>query len=307
MVLVVSALMGAYLGPNGIKNAAYRIHQGYGAFMSLYDIPVEELDAFVEAFKIFERTENEFYVNNEDDYKQVKNYYQVLNRLCTLGSVEKMYIPPIIDPKVGVFENQMLFEEGFADALNVGPGKKLLEIGCGRGRISHHVATRTGANVLATNIDPTQLEIARKYANESGLLGRQLEFQVANMNEPLPFPNETFDGFYQVQAMTYAKDLRLVFGEISRVLKPGARLSVLDGVILTVTTPATFSTGSCSTRRDRSRASAAFGTTTSGRRLSRTAVSRCSSTPTRAWAGTSTRSSYRSCGSSREWLTSSGS
>merc|ERR1712048_845768 len=231
-VLLASFFMGVYLGPNGIKNCAYRIQQGYGAFMSLYDIPTEELDAFVESFKIFERTDNEFYVNNVEDQKQVRNYYQVLNRLCTLGSVEKMYIPPIIDPKFGVFENQLLFEQGFADELKVGPGKKLLEIGCGRGRISHHVASHTGANVVATNIDPTQLEIARKYANETGLLERQLEFQVANMNEPLPFANETFDGFYQVQAMTYAKDLRLVFGEIARVLKPGARLSVLDGVML---------------------------------------------------------------------------
>jgi len=146
--------------------------------------------------------------------------------------VEKMYIPPIIDPAVGVFENQLLFEQGFAEALNVGPGSKLLEIGCGRGRISHHVASHTGASVVATNIDPTQLDIARKYATETGLLGKQLEFQTANMNEPLPFPNETFDGFYQVQAMTYATDLRKVFGEVARVLKPGARLSVLDGVML---------------------------------------------------------------------------
>merc|ERR1712048_1406367 len=153
------------------------------------------------------------------------------NRLCTLGSVEKMYIPPIIDPKVGVFENQLLFEKGFADELKVGPGKKLLELGCGRGRISHHVASHTGANVVAMNIDPEQINTANAYAKESGMADK-LTFVEGNMNDPLPFEDETFDAFYQVQAMTYAADLTGVLKEIYRVLKPGAKISLLDGVML---------------------------------------------------------------------------
>jgi len=221
------------LGPSGAEKLGYRIRQGYQAFASLYSISEEELDAFIRSFEVFERNTSTFYVNSEEDYKQVKNYYRVLNRLCTLGSVEKMYIPPIIDPSVGVFENQLLFEQGFADELNLGPGKTALEIGCGRGRISHHVASRTGAKVVGLNIDPAQLAVAKQYANETGLLQTgQLKFLEANMNDPLPFPDASFDAFYQVQAMTYAKDLRTVFGEISRVLKPGAMMSVLDGVML---------------------------------------------------------------------------
>jgi len=229
------AAMGAacFLGPSGVKNLGYRIKQGYDAFASLYSISTDELDSFIKAFEVFERNTSTFYVNSDEDYQQVKNYYRVLNRLCTLGSVEKMYIPPIIDPKVGVFENQLLFEEGFADELNLGPGKVAFEIGCGRGRISHHVASRTGASVVAINIDPAQLAVAKQYANETGLLQNgRLTFKEANMNDPLPFPDASFDAFYQVQAMTYAKDLRAVFKEIGRVLKPGAKMSILDGVML---------------------------------------------------------------------------
>jgi len=221
------------LGPSGVKNAGYRVKQGCDAFASLYSISTEELDSFIKAFEVFERNTSTFYVNSEEDYQQVKNYYRVLNRLCTLGSVEKMYIPPIIDPSVGVFENQLLFEQGFADELGIGPGKVALEIGCGRGRITHHVASRTGAKVVGLNIDPAQLAVATQYANETGLLqSGQLTFEEANMNDPLPFPDASFDAFYQVQAMTYAKDLRMVFKEISRVLKPGAKMSILDGVML---------------------------------------------------------------------------
>jgi len=229
-VLVIAVSLGAYFGPRRLQQVQYQVAQGWGAFMSLYEIPIEELDAFVESFKVFERDHIDFYVNTTEDFESIKNYYRVLNRLCSLGNVEKMYIPPVIDPKVGVFENQLLYEHGFADGLSTGDGKKLLELGCGRGRISHTVASRTGSHVTAFNIDPTQLAIARKYATETGLLDKQLDFVEQNMNDVFPWPDNHFDGFYQVQAMTYAANLTAVFCEISRVLKPGAKMSVLDGV-----------------------------------------------------------------------------
>merc|ERR1719293_555471 len=81
------------------------------------------------------------------------------------------------------------------------------------------------------NIDPMQIQIANQYANETGLADR-LKFQEGNMNDPFPFEDNSFDAFYQVQAMTYAADLKNVFSEIYRVVKPGAKISVLDGVML---------------------------------------------------------------------------
>lgn len=232
-IAAVVAVAASLLGPSSVERLVYRLAQAREAFASLYSISNEELDDFMRSFKVFERNTSTFYVDVEDDYRQIKNYYKVLNRLCALGSVEKMYIPPIMDPSVDVFANQLLFEQSFADKLNLGPGMLALEIGCGRGRIAHHVASRTGASVVATNIDQTQLAIAAAYANETGLLQNgRLQFKEVNMNGPLPFPNASFDAFYQVQAMTYAKDLKSVFTEISRVLKPGAKMSILDGVML---------------------------------------------------------------------------
>mmetsp|Transcript_12897 Transcript_12897/g.22281 ORF Transcript_12897/g.22281 Transcript_12897/m.22281 type:complete len:362 (+) Transcript_12897:112-1197(+) len=229
-VLIAALGLGAFLGPAKLKNMPYQVQQGWGALKTLYDIPTEELDAFVTSFKVFEREDQDFYQNSTADYQSIKDYYRVLNRLCSLGNVEKMYIPPVMDPSLGVFENQLLYEHGFADELNTGSGKKLLEMGCGRGRIAHTVASRTGSHITAFNIDPTQLAIARKYATETGLLDKQLNFVELNMNDKFPWPDNSFDGFYQVQAMTYAKNLTGVFCEISRVLKSGAKMSVLDGV-----------------------------------------------------------------------------
>jgi sterol 24-C-methyltransferase len=187
------------------------------------------LDDFVDSFSVFERDSDDFYENKEEDFKKIKAYYKVLNRLCSLGNVEKMYIAPILDPKLGNFENQLIFEHGFADELGVKSGGKLLEAGCGRGRITHTIASRTGAHVTAFNIDESQLVIANKFAEETDLQPRPT-FVEHNMNDKFPFPDNHFDGFYQVQAMTYAANLTSVICNISRVIKPGAKISLLDGV-----------------------------------------------------------------------------
>ena len=40
---------------------------------------------------------------------ELTELYKVIHLLCTLGSVEKMYMPPTIDPEQSVLENQILF------------------------------------------------------------------------------------------------------------------------------------------------------------------------------------------------------
>merc|ERR1712137_730518 len=176
-------------------------------------------------YQLFEKES----VSAEEDAQLIVNYYQVVNHLCAVGDVEKMYIPPVMDSKQGIFANQMIWEEkGMADLLDVKPGMKVLDVGRGRGRIAHHVAKYTGAHVTGLNIDKGQIAMAKGYAESSGLLGKQLDFVQGNYNEPLPFADETFDALYHVQALTYAKDLPALLREMYRVVKPGAKISFLD-------------------------------------------------------------------------------
>jgi sterol 24-C-methyltransferase len=51
------------------------------------------------------------------------------------------------------------------------------------------------------------------------------------MNDPLPFPDASFDAAYQVQAFTYAKDKEEVLREIFRVMRPGAKFSSMLWVL----------------------------------------------------------------------------
>merc|ERR1712060_722872 len=172
-------------------------------------------DTFLKSYELFDQ---ERVKGVDEEAQHIVNYYKVVNHLCAVGEVEKMYIPPVMDLKQGIFANQMLWEEkGMADKLDVGPGKKVLDVGCGRGRIAHHVASYTGAQVTGLNIDKTQLSLGKEYARATGLFGTQLDFVEGNYNEPLPFSNSSFDALYHVQALTYARDLPALLREMYRV------------------------------------------------------------------------------------------
>ena len=156
----------------------------------------------------------------------LKAYYGIINHLCALGDVEKMYIPPLMSKKATVLENQLLYEESIARDIGLKPGDKVLDLGCGRGRVAAHMAQFSGAQVTGLNIDPNQVAQARTFNEERGL---QNTFIVQDFNDlPLPFADQTFDAFYQIQALSLCKDLPALFSEIYRVLKPGARISLLD-------------------------------------------------------------------------------
>jgi sterol 24-C-methyltransferase len=206
----------------------HRLKTRASALRRLYTLDQDEIDAFMGSYVLFE---GDWGNENGKREEHIIDYYNVLNLLCALGNVEKMYFPPYIDLKQGVTANQILFERKMMSDIGAGPGVRVLDIGCGRGRVANHVAQHTGARVSGINIDPSQIASAQRFAERTGFADRS-DFQQGSLNDPLPFPDESFDAVYEIQAFSYAKDLVAVFGEIFRVLRPGARFSYLDWVLL---------------------------------------------------------------------------
>ena len=99
--------------------------------------------------------------------QELEQYYKIIHLLCTLGSVEKMYMPPAMDVQKSVIENQNLLERQMAKDLDVGKGDTVLDLGCGCGAIAEHIAALTGCTVYGINIDKSQIEKAWENPNRS--------------------------------------------------------------------------------------------------------------------------------------------
>jgi len=155
--------------------------------------------------------------------QELETLYRIIHLLCTLGSVEKMYMPPELDSEKSVMENQILLEEKLCKDLGVGPGDKVLEVGCGCGAIAASMGEISGSTMYGQNIDKSQIE--KSWLNPK--LQKE-NFIVGDFNVPLPYEDNTFDAVYAIQPMTYVSDPAFTLGEIFRVLKPGAKFGFND-------------------------------------------------------------------------------
>jgi sterol 24-C-methyltransferase len=211
----------------------YRLWTRVHALYSLATLDESDHSKFHDSYILFD---GDWSNNNGKKESHIIDYYRVINHLCALGNVEKMYIPPLLDEKAGVIRNQELYERKMMADIDLPPDgshsdKKVLDIGCGRGRIAMHAAKATGAFVEAMNIDPSQIANAKNFSKRIGL-DSQTNFKVASFNCPLPFQDAYFDAAYNVQAFSYSMDKEALFREIYRVMKPGAKFTLLEWVLL---------------------------------------------------------------------------
>ncbi len=219
--------------------ALYRLSTIISSLKALYRLSPQQVDAFLNSYDIYDCDWVDGQALKQDkviEYSEVKekilDWYGVLNHLCALGEVEKMYIPPALDLSAGVIENQILFEKKFCQQLGMKAGDRVLDLGCGKGRVAAHLASFTGAHIIGINIDQGQLDNAIAFAKKNGLSDR-CTFLNMDFNElPLPFADSSFDCLYEIQAMSLAKDLAKLFSELFRILKPGGKFSLLDWVRL---------------------------------------------------------------------------
>lgn len=217
-----------------MKHKPTTLRDRLGALKSLLRISDEDYDNYMGSYgELFvdspENTKADYeagvpirgYEQGSSD--ELAQLYKVIHLLCTLGSVEKMYMPPVMDLEQSVLQNQILFERIVARDLEVGPGDRFLEIGCGCGAIAEHMAELTGATPYGINLDRSQIEKAHRNPNLP-----QSNFAFGDFNKPLDFDDESFDAVYAIQPMTYVSDHEYTFNEVFRILKPGGKFVIDD-------------------------------------------------------------------------------
>lgn len=92
-------------------------------------------------------------------------------------------------------------------------GERVLDLGCGYGYYSDYFDS-IGANTIGADGSEKMIEIARERYPSS-------EFFVADIENRLPFENESFDIVFSNQVLMDIENVDFVFAECKRVLKKG--------------------------------------------------------------------------------------
>ena len=108
------------------------------------------------------------------------------------------------------------------ERLDVRPGHRLLDAGCGEGRHCFGSLSR-GASVVGLDLDFDAMRDASKSlkrrGREQGRLGAMLQGDAFH----LPFANGSFDRIICSEVMEHVHDYRAAARELARVARPGAR------------------------------------------------------------------------------------
>lgn len=112
------------------------------------------------------------------------------------------------------------------EALQLQPGQKVLDVGCGTGDDVLTLAALVGPGGRAFGLDSSRLMIeeARERACDLEL---PAEFVIGSVYD-LPFADETFDAVRSDRVFQHLDDHARALSEMMRVVRPGGRINVCD-------------------------------------------------------------------------------
>jgi SAM-dependent methyltransferase len=100
------------------------------------------------------------------------------------------------------------------DLMRARAPERVLEVGCGWGELAKRIETELSSKVVALDLSPRMVELARE---------RGVEASVGDV-QALPFADECFDVVVAAWMLYHVPDLDRGLAEIARVLRPGGAL-----------------------------------------------------------------------------------
>jgi len=127
------------------------------------------------------------------------------------AAADEEHFPSTIDPRI--FHVKLILEH-----LGDLAGKRVLDVGCGKGRFARIVKER---HPLA---EAWGLDISEQMLRH---VPPEIHTRAGTMTE-LPFPDAFFDGAYATESLEHAVEVDRAVAEMCRVVKPGGRIAIID-------------------------------------------------------------------------------
>jgi len=102
--------------------------------------------------------------------------------------------------------------DGVVEWLAPLPGERILDLGCGDGRLTERILA-AGADVEGADSSPTMIEAARARGIKA----------IEAKAEELPYSDAMFDAVFSNAALHWVRDQDSMMAQVHRVLKPGGR------------------------------------------------------------------------------------
>jgi SAM-dependent methyltransferase len=126
-------------------------------------------------------------------------------------------------PFVPIAETITDLHAAVAETMNVQPGDRALDNGCGTGGVAELIA-RPGVTVVGIDLAPGLIDIARERAAERGL---SIDYRVGDC-ENLDVDDASFDAVGSSVGIMFAPDHEATAAELARITRPGARLALAN-------------------------------------------------------------------------------
>ena len=112
------------------------------------------------------------------------------------------------------------------DMMQTGTGMHVLDAGCGIGGTARVLAREYGCTVTGLDLTPEYIEVATALTERMGLTGA-CSYHLGSVTA-MPLPDACFDAGVTFHVAMNVNDRAAFYGELARVLRPGAALCVFD-------------------------------------------------------------------------------
>jgi len=137
----------------------------------------------------------------------------------------------------GILRYEKIFGRGFVSTggrettqecvklLNLQPGQKVLDVGCGIGGSAFHMAKEYQAEVYGIDLSKNMLKIGQQRAAEFGK--DRVKFEYCDITKA-EFEEGSFDVIYSRDTFLHIEEKQKVFTNCLKWLKPGGQIMITD-------------------------------------------------------------------------------